>query len=71
MADVDLCDFLPPLASSNRLNKTELEPYIYNSDNLAYRPKRSKRKNNNFENWLEVWAYYENMFCKICGYQVS
>ncbi len=64
---IDLCEFLPPLVASNLLNKTELEQYIDSGDNLAYRPKRSERMINNFKNWLEVWAYYENHFVKYVG----
>ncbi len=50
----DLCDFLLPLAANNLLNKIEQEPYIDSSNNLAYHPKISKRKINNFVNWLEA-----------------
>ena len=64
---VDLSEFLPPLAASNLINKTELEPYLDGRDNLSYRPKRTKRRINNFDNWLEAWAHYEKLVIKYVG----
>ncbi len=64
---VDLSEFLPPLASSNIMNKTELEPYLDGSENLSYRPKKSKRKIHNFDNWVEAWSHYEKLVIKYVG----
>ncbi len=64
---VNLSEFLPPLASSNIMNKTELEPYLDGSENLSYRPKKSKRKIHNFDNWVEVWPHYEKLVIKYVG----
>ncbi len=49
---VDLSEFLHPLASSNIMNKT----YLDGSENSSYRPKKSKRKIHNFDNWVEAWV---------------
>jgi hypothetical protein len=64
---VDLSEFLPPLAAGNFINRTELEPFLDGRDNLSYRPKRTKRRINNFDNWLEAWAHYEKLVIKYVG----
>ncbi len=64
---VDMYEFLPPLASSNILNKTELEPNLDVSENLFYRPKKSKRKIHNFDNWLAAWSHYSKLVVKYIG----
>ncbi len=58
---VHLSEFFPPLASSDIMNKTELEPYLDGSENLSYIPKNSKRKIHNFDNWVEAWSHYERL----------
>ncbi len=64
---VDLSEFLPSFASSNIMNKTELEPYLDGSENLSYRPKKNKRKIHNFNNWVETWSHYEKLVIKYVG----
>ncbi len=64
---VDLSEFLPSFASSNIMNKTELEPYLDGSENLSYRTKKSKRKINNFDDWVEAWSHYEKLVIKYIG----
>ncbi len=58
---VDLSESLHPLASSNIMNKIELEPYLDSSENLSYIPKKSKRKIHNISNWVEAWSHYEKL----------
>ncbi len=61
---VDLSEFLPWLASSNFLNKTELEPYLDGGENLSYRTKKRKKNIYTFDNWVEAWSHYEKLIVK-------
>ncbi len=64
---MDLSECLPPLASSNIMNKTELQPYLDGSENLSCTPKKSKRKMHNFDNWVEAWSHCEKLIIKYVG----
>ncbi len=64
---MDLSEFLPPLASSSIMHKTELEPYLNGSENLSYRPKKNKRKIHNYDNWVEAKSHYEKLVIKYVG----
>ncbi len=64
---VDLSEFLPPFASNNIMNKTELEPYLDGSENISYRPKKSKRNIHNLDNWIETWSDYGTLVIKYVG----
>ncbi len=49
------------------MNKSELEPYLDSSENLSFRPKKSKRKIHNFDNWVGAWSHYEKLVIKYVG----
>ena len=48
----------------------EIQQIFDNEGNVTYKPKRSKRRINNLQNWLEAWSNYEKLMIEYHGMQL-